>query len=93
LAGPLLGARSSEVEPLGDTDQQPRYTVLLWATASGRINRRASVVICFPEDSGSTGFLAISDPTDVGLSSALPLALELVYKQPLHLVLRLGSIV
>ena len=29
LAGPLLGTRSREVEPLGDTDRQPLYAGLL----------------------------------------------------------------
>src|SRR3974377_2236883 len=61
---------------LGNTDRQPLGVVLRGATTPGRINRQASVVICFLRlVGGSACALAISDQTDVGLSSALPLAL------------------
>ena len=46
------------------------------AATPGRIDRREPVVICFLGlTCGSACFLAISDQTDVGVSSALPLAL------------------
>jgi hypothetical protein len=74
LAGPRLGPRQSEVEPLGDTDQQPRQTVFLWPQLpdSSTDGHRSS--FAFLIRGGSSGFLALSDLTDVGLSSALPLA-------------------
>ena len=46
------------------------------AVVPGRISQRALAVICFSGfTDGSTCFLVISDQTDVGISSALPLAL------------------
>jgi hypothetical protein len=45
--------------------------VLPRATTPGRINRLASIVICFPVVSGSTYVCAILDQTDVGVSGAL----------------------
>ena len=70
---------------LGNTNRQPLCVVPLAATTPGRTNRRASVVICFPRlVGGSTSLLAISDPTDVGLSSALPLAVAFSVLPRLH---------
>ena len=72
MADPL----SDKAGQLGNTDEQPLCAVLRGAVAPGRINRRVSVVICFLRfRGGSACVLAISDPTDVGISSALPLAL------------------
>jgi len=72
LAGPLPSTRQVEAEQLGSTRQWPLWRCSFSADAPGRINRRASVVICFSRfNNGSTDFLAISDQTDVGISSAL----------------------
>jgi hypothetical protein len=69
-------------DPLSDQRAAWQYgqaaalVVLRGASTPGRINRRESVVICFLRFMcGSTCSLAIADPTDVSISSALPLAL------------------
>jgi hypothetical protein len=76
LADPLPDPRPVAVRQLGHTHRQPRYAVLLCGDSSGTPQPPGGGChLLSRTNGGSTGSLAIANPTDVGLSSALPLAL------------------
>ena len=61
--------------PLGNTQMRPLQLDCLGQRLRDASTNRCQSSFAVLGESGSTNFLAISDQTDVGISSALPLAL------------------